>query len=100
MHEAPPTSDPLEAACWALDLIRETEGSLVLVTRGAVATVPGEPAEPAMAAVWGLARSAQAEEPSRRITLVDLAPGTELPPALPAGEPQLAVRDDVLAPRL
>ncbi|MET9750726.1 SDR family NAD(P)-dependent oxidoreductase, partial [Streptomyces ardesiacus] len=100
VHEAPPTSSPLEAACWALDLIRETEGSLVLVTRGAVATVPGEPAEPAMAAVWGLARSAQAEEPSRRITLVDLAPGTELPPALPAGEPQLAVRDDVLAPRL
>ncbi|MFC8538352.1 type I polyketide synthase [Streptomyces sp. NPDC057249] len=74
---------------------------LVLVTRGAVATAPGESVAPELAPVWGLVRSAQSEHPDRFV-LVDLAPDADddpagvLPRALAAGEPQLAVRDGVL----
>ncbi|MFB9682460.1 SDR family NAD(P)-dependent oxidoreductase, partial [Streptosporangium vulgare] len=70
---------------------------LVVVTRGAV--MPGGPAG---AAVWGLIRSAQAENPGR-ITLVDTDtddPGA-LARAVATGEPQLAIRDgEVYVPRL
>ncbi|MET8146681.1 type I polyketide synthase, partial [Sphaerisporangium sp. NPDC005288] len=45
----------------------------VVVTRGAVAVADGEVPDPAQAAVWGLVRAAQAEEPGR-ITLIDLDP--------------------------
>ncbi|MFB6441193.1 SDR family NAD(P)-dependent oxidoreductase [Streptomyces sp. NPDC056411] len=83
---------------------------LVLVTRGAVAAAPDEtvPDLPA-AAVWGLVRSAQTENPERFV-LVDT--DGDAPPeavvctpavtaALRAGEPQLAVRGArVLAARL
>ncbi|SEH03877.1 Acyl transferase domain-containing protein, partial [Nonomuraea solani] len=44
---------------------------VVVVTRGAVAVADGEVPDPAQAAVWGLVRAAQSEEPGR-ITLVDL----------------------------
>ncbi|MER7439076.1 beta-ketoacyl reductase, partial [Pseudonocardia alni] len=96
-----------------LDLLRRwsTEdrlaGSrLVLVTRGAV-TAAGEPvADLAAAAVWGLVRSAQTENPGA-FGLLDLDPAAAvpatgaLPVALSPDEPQLAVRgDDVLAARL
>ncbi|MFD4033792.1 SDR family NAD(P)-dependent oxidoreductase [Streptomyces sp. NPDC058637] len=68
---------------------------LAVVTRGAVSTggedVPGL----AGAAVWGLARSAQSENPGRCV-LLDLEPGTDpgtlLPAVLASGEPQVAVR--------
>ncbi|WP_202638982.1 type I polyketide synthase [Bailinhaonella thermotolerans] len=71
----------------------------VVVTRGAVAVGDGEIPDPAQAAVWGLVRSAQAEEPGR-ITLVDLDPGGDPPSgpdpvvtaALGRGEPEVAVR--------
>ncbi len=75
---------------------------LVLVTRGAVATGPEDRVtDPAGAAAWGLARSAQLENPGW-IVLADLsatvAPGdadeaAALAAALAAGEPELAIRD-------
>jgi thioesterase domain-containing protein/acyl carrier protein len=97
---------------------------VVVVTRGAVAVADGEVPDPAQAAVWGLVRAAQAEEPGR-ITLIDLGPGqqsardaassggtpvvptpdgasaAEVAAVLRSGEPQVALRDDRLwAPRL
>jgi acyl transferase domain-containing protein/short-subunit dehydrogenase/acyl carrier protein len=83
---------------------------LVVMTRGAVAVRDGE-AVPglALAPVWGLLRSAQSENPGRFV-LVDLDEHSlslaALRGALAAGageggEPQLAVRGDILfAPRL
>ncbi|MFF9091336.1 SDR family NAD(P)-dependent oxidoreductase, partial [Streptomyces sp. NPDC014991] len=80
---------------------------LVVATRGAVpaggdATVT----DPAGAAVWGLVRAAQAENPDR-VVLADLDPATAtgagpvLARLLATGEPQLAVRGTTLsAPRL
>ena len=74
---------------------------LVLITRGAVATGQGDRVtDLAGAAVWGLVRSAQSENPEW-IALADLAaatsPGdageaTVLAAALAAGEPELAIR--------
>ncbi|RSN45174.1 polyketide synthase [Amycolatopsis sp. WAC 04197] len=74
---------------------------LVLRTSGAVAVRPGETVRDlAQAAVWGLVRSAQVEEPGR-FTLVDAEPGAPLARALATGESQVAVRDAVvLVPRL
>ena len=74
---------------------------LALVTRGAVAAREDEVPDPAMAAVWGLVRSAASEHPGR-LLIVD-ADGGEVPwgALLELGEPQLAVRDGkLLAPRL
>ncbi|HET6706975.1 MAG TPA: type I polyketide synthase [Amycolatopsis sp.] len=78
--------------------------SLIVVTRGAVATAPGERPDPVGAAVAGLVRSAQAEQPGR-ITLVDLGAGTPAGRTLAAvaasDEPQVALRAGaVLVPRL
>jgi len=69
-------------------------GRLVVLTRNAT----GDDPDPAEAAVAGLVRSAQSEHPGR-IVLVD---GGSLPlAALPADEPQIAVRDGVaMVPRL
>jgi acyl transferase domain-containing protein len=76
------------------------ESHLVVVTRNAIAAVPGDPVDGfAAAGVWGLVRSAQAEHPGR-MTLVDLDGTAESEAALPAavaaaraaGEPQLAIR--------
>lgn len=79
---------------------------LLLVTRRAVSTGPGDRApDPAQAAVWGLVRSAQSEHPGRFV-LVDLDDGPDewqsaLATALATGEHQLAVRGGKpLAPRL
>ncbi|MGW3078446.1 type I polyketide synthase, partial [Kitasatospora sp. NPDC001132] len=77
---------------------------LVVVTRGAVAVGAGESPELAVAAVWGLVRSAQTENPGR-LVLVDVDGAAEslaaLGAALATGEPQLALREGaVLAPRL
>ncbi|MGV2922094.1 acyltransferase domain-containing protein, partial [Streptomyces alfalfae] len=108
--------DPLtaahEAAHWALDASRawlaeerHTASRLVVVTRGAMAAAPEEDApNVAQAAVWGLLRSAQSENPDRFV-LVDLDEDTAsldaLPSALATGEPQMAVRSgDVRVPRL
>ncbi|WP_039947783.1 type I polyketide synthase, partial [Streptomyces sp. NRRL S-118] len=76
---------------------------LVIVTRNAVAVLPGETPDPALAPVWGLVRSAQAEH-AGQFVLVD-TDGTEQ--SLRALEnldvtvPQLAVRQGTVhAPRL
>ncbi|MER5604176.1 acyltransferase domain-containing protein, partial [Streptomyces sp. NPDC002265] len=76
-------------------LAEERAGRLVLVTR---------PGDLAHAAVWGLVRSAQSEDPDR-IVLVE-AEETDgavrvLPAVLASGESQVAVRDgEVFVPRL
>ena len=86
------------------------ESQLVLLTRGAVALVDGEAPDLAAAPIWGLARSAQSENPGR-VALVDLdafaqdGPEQELrlawPALLAAEEPQLALRGGkAYAPRL
>ncbi|MEV0538020.1 SDR family NAD(P)-dependent oxidoreductase, partial [Kitasatospora sp. NPDC050463] len=78
---------------------------LVLVTRCAVAAARGEEvADLTNSAVWGLARSAQSENPDR-LVLVDLDASPEslraLPAALATGESQLALRDGTAhTPRL
>nr|WSX18684.1 SDR family NAD(P)-dependent oxidoreductase [Streptomyces tubercidicus] len=76
---------------------------LVVVTQGAV-TVDERRPDPALAAVWGLVRSARSENPDR-FTLVDLDGVSEslavLPAALARDEPELAVRaGQVYVPRL
>ncbi|MFD9043765.1 type I polyketide synthase [Streptomyces bottropensis] len=80
---------------------------LVLCTSGAVRASDQETVtDPAAAAVWGLARSAQLENPGS-VLLVDHLPDatTSLPHAVAraqaAGEPQLALRgDQIRVPRL
>ncbi|WP_042374973.1 type I polyketide synthase, partial [Streptacidiphilus neutrinimicus] len=81
------------------------DARLVVVTRGAVAAGDGEDVRDlASAAVWGLVRSAQSENPGR-IVLVDLDEDAASPAVLAAavdsGEPQLALRAGAaFAPRL
>ncbi|MER5363376.1 type I polyketide synthase, partial [Streptomyces sp. NPDC002785] len=89
---------------WLADA-RFTDAKLVLVTRGAVAAGPGEDVtDLAHAALWGLLRSAETENPDRFV-LADLD-GTDtsaaaLSGALATGEPELALRaGDALVPRL
>ena len=78
---------------------------LVLVTHGAVAAGPGEPISGlAMAPVWGLVRSAQAENPGR-LMLIDIDSEQSslrmLPASLKCDEPQVAIRGGLMfAPRL
>ncbi len=82
---------------------RLASSRLVFTTRGAVAADDDEDVtDLAGAALWGLIRSAQSENPDRFV-LVDL--DDESPAALPAalatGEPQLALRAGIAyAPRL
>ncbi|WP_199922082.1 polyketide synthase dehydratase domain-containing protein, partial [Kitasatospora aureofaciens] len=85
---------------------RLADARLVVLTRGALAADATERAEPAAAAVHGLLRSAQSENPGRFL-LLDLPadPAAPLRPAvaaaLGADEPHLMWRDGTLrAPRL
>jgi acyl transferase domain-containing protein/NADP-dependent 3-hydroxy acid dehydrogenase YdfG/acyl carrier protein len=89
-----------------LDDDRFAETHLIVITRGAVATVPGEDvADLAAAPAWGLVRTAQAEHPGR-ISIVDLDPGDVSGVSLPAivaavtDERQLVVRGGLHAARL
>ncbi|MGR4885002.1 type I polyketide synthase [Streptomyces sp. LARHCF249] len=82
------------------------ESQLVVMTRGAVPAGDGMVSDPAGAAVWGLVRAAQAENPDR-IVLLDADPAAEgdaepvLGAVLACGEPQVAVRGTTLTvPRL
>ncbi|QUQ72349.1 type I polyketide synthase [Kutzneria sp. CA-103260] len=84
---------------------RVVDHQLAIVTRGAVAaTADSDVTDLANSALWGLIRSAQAENPGRFI-LIDVD-GTEssraaLPAALASGQSQLALRDGVIhVPRL
>ncbi|MFG1843649.1 type I polyketide synthase, partial [Micromonospora sp. NPDC049175] len=97
-----PSGELIDVVTGALTAIQDfltggDPGRLVLVTRGAVAAVAGEPViDPIHAAVWGLARSAQSEHPGR-IVIVDGDPDA----GRGSGEPQVAVRGGkVLVPRL
>ncbi|MEN8655269.1 SDR family NAD(P)-dependent oxidoreductase [Streptomyces sp. 21So2-11] len=81
---------------------RLADSQLVLVTRAAVATAPDADVDPDGAAVWGLARSAQTENPGR-VGLLDVESAADCRTALPliGAEPQLAGRDGaLLVPRL
>nr|WLD25870.1 turonicin A polyketide synthase subunit TurHI [Streptomyces sp.] len=103
-------ADAHAAAGRVLSLLKEwladdrfADGRLVLLTRGAVAAVPGEgPTDLVHAPVWGLVRSAQSENPGR-IVLIDLDADDApvLAAALASGESEVAVRGGtVLVPRL
>nr|WP_239157732.1 type I polyketide synthase [Streptomyces sp. SID13726] len=84
---------------------RLVDGRLVVVTRGGVAAGASDVVSDLDAgAVWGLVRSAQAENPGRFV-LVDVDGTTQswaaLPAALSTGEPQLSLREGkVSVPRL
>ncbi|XBL45717.1 SDR family NAD(P)-dependent oxidoreductase [Mycobacterium europaeum] len=78
------------------ELQSRAEGAppLVVLTRGAVA-LPGEDvSDLAGAAVWGLVRSAQAEQPGQ-VVLVDSDGSLDLGSVIGCGEPQLVVREGV-----
>ncbi|MFE4644812.1 type I polyketide synthase, partial [Streptomyces sp. NPDC056730] len=74
---------------------------LVLVTRGAVAVGAGDDVpDLASAAVWGLVRTAQTENPDRFV-LVDVDDEDGWKSAITSSEPELAVRaGELFAPRL
>ncbi|WP_421106309.1 type I polyketide synthase [Streptomyces sp. NEAU-S77] len=99
------TAEALELVQAWLNDERFADARLVLLTSGAVAAGTDEPvADLAHAAVWGLVRSAESENPGRFVLVdVDGAAGarTAVSGALASGEPQVAVRDGVLrVPRL
>jgi acyl transferase domain-containing protein/NAD(P)-dependent dehydrogenase (short-subunit alcohol dehydrogenase family)/acyl carrier protein len=82
--------------CW---LGGEHPSTLVFATSGAVA-VDGVP-DLSLAPVWGLVRSAQAENPGRFVLLDSDGSTENLNAALATGEPELALRDgQVFVPRL
>ncbi|MDT5008927.1 MAG: mycoketide-CoA synthase, partial [Mycobacterium sp.] len=100
------TGDPVEAVhtvtrhvlealqAW---LARESAPTLLIATRGAMALSGEEVDDLGAAAVWGLVRSAQTENPGR-ILLADVdGPITDATVALvlAVGEPQVVVRDGV-----
>ncbi|WP_433390866.1 SDR family NAD(P)-dependent oxidoreductase [Micromonospora sp. KLBMP9576] len=93
VHRVPTGRDVHAAVHETLATVQEWldtgSGTLVVATEGAVA-LPGEDVDLASAAVWGLVRSAQAENPDR-IVLVD----GDVRVAMVPGEPQVVVRDGV-----
>ncbi|MEV0623695.1 SDR family NAD(P)-dependent oxidoreductase [Nonomuraea sp. NPDC050404] len=97
------TARMLELLQWWLADDQYADSRLVILTRGAVAAGDGElVTDLAAAAVWGLVRSAQSENPGRFV-LVDLdVDGAQIPAGLLTfGEPQVAVRGgEVRVPRL
>ncbi len=80
---------------WLVDE-RFSASRLVLITRAAVAARVGEEVSLAASPVWGLVRSAQAEDPGRFV-LADLdgerVSSSTLAAALASDEPQLAIRE-------
>ncbi|MEY9911163.1 acyl transferase domain-containing protein/acyl carrier protein [Catenulispora sp. MAP12-49] len=84
---------------------RFASSRLVFVTKGAIATVPGEGiADLVQSPVWGVIRTAELEYPGR-LALLDIdganVPVAAVLAAVRAGEPGLAVREGgILVPRL
>ncbi|BCM71126.1 modular polyketide synthase [Streptomyces sp. EAS-AB2608] len=78
------------------------DGRLVVVTRGAVPAGGDEMVtDPGGAAVWGLVRAAQAENPDRIVLVDGDTDQVDLGAVLASGEPQVAVRGAALyVPRL
>ncbi|MER6120876.1 SDR family NAD(P)-dependent oxidoreductase [Streptomyces sp. NPDC001743] len=109
----PPVGDVVagahELTATALGVVQEwltderfASNKLLVVTRGAVA-LPGETlGHPAAAAVAGLVRSAQTENPGRiLLTDTDVAGSSDVAALSAAGEPESAVRESgVWVPRL
>ena len=102
---SPPDGDVVgtvhAAAHQALEVVRSwlastrfAESTLMVVTRGAVALHGETVADVPSSAVWGLVRSAQAENPGR-LVLVDTDAGADVAGLAEAGEPQLVVRGGV-----
>ncbi|MEU0838795.1 type I polyketide synthase [Streptomyces sp. NPDC005962] len=90
---------------WSRD-DRDDDATLVVVTRGAVSVDGEDITDLAGAAVWGLVRSAQTENPGR-VVLIDLdateagAAEPDVGAAVATGEAQLALRSGTLhRPRL
>ncbi|MFF7251561.1 type I polyketide synthase [Embleya sp. NPDC008237] len=73
---------------------RFADATLVVLTHGAVALEGETVTDLAGAAVWGLVRSAQSEEPGR-IVLLD-GDRADVAPALDSGEPQVVIRAGVV----
>ncbi|MFF6954851.1 polyketide synthase dehydratase domain-containing protein, partial [Streptomyces iakyrus] len=101
---APPTGIATRDAVHALLALlqqyltepRLADTPLIILTRHAQALEQGDPVDPAHAALWGLARTAQTENPDR-IRLLDTDDDPDhLPRALTATTPQLALRDGTL----
>jgi acyl transferase domain-containing protein/NADPH:quinone reductase-like Zn-dependent oxidoreductase/acyl carrier protein len=67
---------------------------LVVLTHGAVGLAGEDVTDLAGAAVWGLVRSAQAEQPGR-VVLVDSDGSLDVGEVIACGEPQLVVRSGV-----
>ncbi|MGW3078768.1 SDR family NAD(P)-dependent oxidoreductase, partial [Kitasatospora sp. NPDC001132] len=92
-HVTPPAGDPVAAAHTVAaetlgvlqDFLRDGDGRLAVVTRGAVGP---DPVDLSSSVVWGLVRAAQAEHPDRFV-LVD----TDDRVLVAGDEPQLVVRD-------
>ncbi|MEV1119557.1 SDR family NAD(P)-dependent oxidoreductase, partial [Actinosynnema sp. NPDC049800] len=100
-HVSNHPGDAPEAALAAvqevLAAIQDHQDRVVIVTRNAVAAVPGDVVDLAHTAVWGLVRAAQAEHPGRFV-LVDADDSWD---GALADESELVVRKGVLlAPRL
>ncbi|HEY2056881.1 MAG TPA: SDR family NAD(P)-dependent oxidoreductase, partial [Amycolatopsis sp.] len=100
---APTTEDVHALTARALGLVQQwlaearfADSRLVFVTRGAVSAAGEDAPDLAAAAVWGLIRSAQAENPGRFLLLdLDPAAGPAIVPSLVAsGEQQLVVRGE------
>ncbi|HEX3778341.1 MAG TPA: SDR family NAD(P)-dependent oxidoreductase, partial [Pseudonocardiaceae bacterium] len=81
---------------------RFADSRLVLCTSGAIAAGSGgSVTDLASAAVWGLVRTAQSENPGRFVLIDSDGSEVDLCAVVAVGEPQLAVRDGiVLVPRL
>ncbi|MFJ4689684.1 type I polyketide synthase, partial [Streptomyces sp. NPDC088789] len=101
---APPRGVPVGEAVHALLALlqqylsepRLADVPLTVLTRHAHALDPGDPVDPAHAALWGLTRTAQTENPDR-IHLLDTDDDpTHLARALTTATPQLALRDTTL----
>ena len=69
-------------------------GPFVVLTHGAVGLAGEDVTDLAGAAVWGLVRSAQAEQPGR-VVLVDSDGSLDIAEVIACGEPQLVVRSGV-----
>ncbi|WP_264992148.1 type I polyketide synthase, partial [Mycobacterium montefiorense] len=69
-------------------------GPFVVLTHGAVGLAGEDVTDLPGAAVWGLVRSAQAEQPGR-VVLVDSDESLDLAEVIACGEPQLVVRSGV-----
>ena len=99
-------TDVINALAARVQQLQATDRRLVVVTRQAVAVHPHDPVDLRTAAVWGLLRTAQSENPGR-IVLIDVEDRADYRPAVARAlvtggdEPQLAVRHgQVYVPRL